>query len=184
MTPERFLHEALGNPINAELLRRLPALGLDQCFLTAGCLFQAIWNGLSRRPAEAGVKDYDVFYFDGSDLSFEAEDAVISRIRSLTLDLDVKIDVKNQARVHCWYEQRFGASYARLLSTKDGIDRYLVACTCVGIDVSNGELYTPNGLVDLYSGLLRINPLNPQPQRFREKAQDYCARWPWLRVVD
>jgi hypothetical protein len=184
MTPDRFISEAMANPANAELLRRLPSLGLDQCFLTAGSLFQAVWNGISGNPAEMGVKDYDVFYFDGGDLSFEAEDAVISRVQSLVGDRQVKVDVKNQARVHCWYETRFGVPRAPLASTKDGIDRYLVVCTCIGIDVANGELYAPNGLPDLYNGLLRMNPLNAERELFRQKAQDYRARWPWLTIID
>jgi hypothetical protein len=36
-----FIDGLMANPVNAELLRRLPSLGLNECFLTAGCLFQA-----------------------------------------------------------------------------------------------------------------------------------------------
>jgi uncharacterized protein len=46
-------------------------------------------------------------------------------------------------------------------SARDGIDRYLISCTCVGIEVTRGELYAPNGLQDLAGGILRMNPLNP-----------------------
>jgi uncharacterized protein len=184
LSAAQFCHWAASNPVNAELLSRLPALALDQCHLTAGCLFQAVWNRLSARPAGWGVKDYDVFYFDDDDLSWEAEDAVIQRVRLLSQDLDVTVEVKNQARVHLWYEQRFGSPYPQLGSTRDGIDRYLVSCTCVGIDVASGELYAPNGLQDLQDGTLRMNPLNSRPDLFRQKARDYRARWPWLTIAD
>jgi hypothetical protein len=60
------------------------------------------------------VKDYDVFYFDDSDLSWDAEDAVIRRVQEAVADLGVTVEVKNQARVHLWYEQRFKATYPRL----------------------------------------------------------------------
>jgi hypothetical protein len=63
------------------------------------------------------IKDYDVFYFDDEDLSWEAEDTVIQRSKVLFEDLDVAIEIKNQARVHLWYEQRFGCSYPRLIET-------------------------------------------------------------------
>ena len=47
------------NPINVQIAERLPSLGLSQCMLTAGCLFQAVWNHHSHLPPEPGVKDYD-----------------------------------------------------------------------------------------------------------------------------
>ena len=172
------------NPINAQILGRLPQLGVEQCHLTAGCVFQAAWNALSGRPPAAGVKDYDVFYFDESDLSWDAEDAVIRRAAVLFGDLRAAVQVRNQARVHLWFPQRFGTPYPRLRSARDGIDRYLVACTCVGIAAGTGQLYAPNGLDEVWGGILRMNPVQPSPELFRRKAADYQARWPWLTIVD
>lgn len=173
----------MANPLNAEIISRLPSLGLDQCMLTAGCLFQAVWNHQSHRPSAWGVKDYDVFYFD-NDLSWEAENEVIDSVQRLFQDLEVNIEIKNQARVHLWYSQRFGGDYPQLQSSKAGIDRYLIAGTCIGLDVETSEIYAPNGLADTEQGLLRINPKNPKPDLFYQKAKSYQARWPWLRIVD
>lgn len=183
-TSEDFLALARRNPINVELLTRLRTLDLLECHLTAGCLFQAVWNLRTGRSADADVKDYDVFYFDGSDLSWEAEDAVIRRVQAATADLGVTVEARNQARVHRWYAERFGAAYPALRSARDGIDRYLVACTCVGIGVADGVLYTPDSLQDLADGILRINPRHALPDLFHAKAASYRARWPWLRVID
>jgi hypothetical protein len=183
MSPAAFIATATTNPVNAALLARLPSLGLGQCFLTAGCLFQAVWNRRAGQAVDWGVKDYDVFYFDDTDLSWEAEDAVIQRAKALFSDLDADIEVKNQARVHLWYPQRFGAPYPQLTSSRDGIDRYLVACTCIGIEAATGTLYAPNGLQDVQDGVLRINPLMPQPDQFQRKALAYQQRWPWLRIA-
>jgi hypothetical protein len=172
----------MANPINALVLQRLPQLELKQCYLTAGCLFQTVWNQRSGYLPHAMIKDYDVFYFDDSDLSWDAEDAVIQRGKALFEGLDIAVEIKNQARVHLWYEQRFGRSSPRLRSTRDGIDRYLISCTCVGIDVGTGNLYAPNGLAETWDGVLRMNPMNPQPELFEKKAEDYRARWPWLTI--
>ena len=171
----------MANPINAQITSRLPSLGLSQCMLTAGCLFQAVWNHQSHRPSAWGVKDYDVFYFD-NDLSWEAENAVIDSAQRLFQDLDVNVDIKNQARVHLWYGQRFGRPYPQLQSVKDGIDRYLIAGTCIGLDAETGEVYAPYGLTDVEQGVLRINPKNHQPDLFEQKAESYQTRWPWLRI--
>lgn len=184
LTAAEFLSEAKRNPVNAALLSRLPALGLPQCHLTAGCLFQALWNRHDGRAPGWGVKDYDVFYYDASDLSWDAEDAVIRRVRAATADLGAEVEVKNQARVHLWYRQRFGEDYPALDSARGGIDRYLIACTCIGIEVATGALYAPDGLADLAAGLLRMNPCHRSPALFRPKAEDYRRRWPWLTIVE
>ena len=178
-----FLALTHSNPVNVALLARLQTLALPQCHLTAGCLFQAVWNLRTGRAADADVKDYDVFYFDDSDLSWDAEDAAIRRVRAATADLGVTVEVKNQARVHRWYAARFGAAYPALRSARDGIDRYLVACTCVGIDVADGTLYAPDSLQDLADGILRINPRHALPDLFHAKTASYQARWPWLQVI-
>ena len=69
-------------------------------------------------------------------------------------------------------------------SAKDGIDRYLIAGTCIGLDVATGEIYAPYGLTDIEQGLLRINPAYREPDLFEQKAKSYQARWPWLKVVE
>ncbi|WP_433735886.1 nucleotidyltransferase family protein [Pseudomonas putida] len=182
LTVETLISIAMTNPINAQITSRLPSLGLNQCMLTAGCLFQAVWNHQSLRPTAWGIKDYDVFYFD-TDLSWEAENEVIHSAQRLFQDLGVNIEIKNQARVHLWYGQRFGKAYPALQSAKDGIDRYLIAGTCIGLDVATGEVYAPNGLADIEQGILRINPKNPQPDLFEQKAKSYQERWSWLRIL-
>jgi uncharacterized protein len=176
---------ALENPINRALLERLPALNLPDCWLVAGCLFQAVWNKQASRPLETGVKDYDIFYFDDRDLSYDAEDRVIHRVAAALADLGQTIEVKNQARVHLWYRQRFGTDYPQLRSAADGIDRFLISCTCVGIGAGQDnamQLYAPYGLADLFAGNLRRNPLNAPGAGFLEKAESYRARWPHLRI--
>jgi hypothetical protein len=182
LTVDTLLKLVMANPVNAEITARLPSLGVEQCMLTAGCLFQAVWNHQANRPVDAGVKDYDVFYFE-PDLSYEAEDAVIRRAEPLFRDLGVNVEVRNQARVHLWYGQRFGRPYPQLHSARQGVDRYLVAGTCIALDIATGEVYAPYGLADVEQGVLRINPLHAEPELFLHKARSYQERWPWLRIV-
>jgi hypothetical protein len=184
MDEQDFHASVLSNPFNRELLPRLAKIGLGQCYLTAGCLFQTIWNQMSGRAPEWGIKDYDVFYFDAKDLSWEAEDRVILQVSESMADLPINVEVRNQARVHLWYGQRFGGEYPQLRSTRSGIDLYLISGTCVGIDVQTSEVYATDGLSDLTSGLLRMNPRNPKPDLFIQKAKSYQERWPWLEIAD
>lgn len=68
-------------------------------------------------------------------------------------------------------------------TAKQGIDRYLVAGTCIGLEVATGEVYAPYGLEDVEQGVLRINPVHPEQALFEAKAKSYQARWPWLKIV-
>jgi hypothetical protein len=183
ITPEWFLERVNDNLVIAALIERLPAFGLDQCYLTAGCLCQTVWNFRTGLLPQTMIKDYDVFYFDDRDLSWEAEDGVIRRANRLLGDLPGSIEIKNQARVHLWYEQRFGSRCPQLCSTREGIDPFLISCTCIGIDVQTKQLYAPNGLEVMWEGILRINPLNPQLELFQKKADDFRSRWPWLTIM-
>lgn len=189
MAPARFIRDALENEFNRVILERLPSLQLPDAWLVAGCLFQTVWNLHCGRAPVAGIKDYDLFYFDGNDLSPESEAAVGERVAACYHDLGVTVEAKNQARVHTWYADWFGYPYPALADSRAGIDRFLVPCTCVGLQNTrcNGPtptLYAPNGLQDLYLGILRPNPLCDHRPLFRQKAQSYRQRWDWLQVVE
>jgi hypothetical protein len=177
---DRFFADILRNPNNRAILDRWSLLALPDGWLVAGCLFQTVWNLQVRRSPEADIKDYDLFYFDSGDTSEGGESGVQARIGELLGDLGVTIEVSNQARVHLWYESYFGKPYGALRSAREGIDRFLVSATCVG--VRPGEVYAPCGLELLYDGVLSMNPLLPHRVLFDRKVGSYLARWPWLRV--
>ena len=130
---QRFVRDVLANRHNKAILERWERLGLPQGWLVAGCLFQTVWNLRSGAPAEARIKDYDIFYFDATDLGEEAERQVQARVQDVLGDLGVEVEAKNQARVHLWYAAHFGHPYPQLQSATDGIDRFLVPATCVGL---------------------------------------------------
>ena len=180
----RFLADVLKNRYNRAILDAWEALGLKDGWLVAGCLFQTVWNLQAGRAPEDGIKDYDVFYFDAEDLSAASEERTQQRVHQALGFLDVPLEVKNQARVHLWYEEYFGHAYPRLASAREGIDRFLIPSTCVGVRRTGNayELYAPNGLAILYAGVLTPNPLTPHLPLFRDKAASYRSRWDWLQV--
>ena len=61
---ERFLAAVTADPTVRAVLERAPSLGLTDWWLTAGILFQAVWNDLTGRPPGTGIRDADFFYFD------------------------------------------------------------------------------------------------------------------------
>src|ERR1700731_2351255 len=56
-------------------------LCLPDWLVFSGAVYQPLLNHLTGRPLDYGIKDYDLGYFDASDLSYEAEDAVIRRVK-------------------------------------------------------------------------------------------------------
>lgn len=178
---QRFLADVLCNPHNRAILERWQALALPDGWLVAGCVFQTVWNLQAGRPPQAAIKDYDLFYFDPTDLSAEAEQAVQARVGQALGDLGVAVEAKNQARVHLWYPTYFGHAYPALQSAAEGIARFLIPATCMGL--RPGALYAPHGVEQVYAGVLTPNALTPHTDLFLAKARSYQARWPWLRIA-
>lgn len=87
------------------VLTTVRALDLPDWRLVSGAVYQAVWNARTGRPAGYGVKDYDLAYFDASDLSYEAEDVVIKRVAAAFDEpFRSQVEVRNQARVQiCLY---------------------------------------------------------------------------------
>jgi hypothetical protein len=104
----RFRAALRENHTLSDVLARAVTMDLPGWYLVAGCLYQTVWNVTTGQPADAGILDYDLAYFDGSDLSWEAEDAVIGAGNAVFAGLPAPVQIRNQARVHLWYEQKFG----------------------------------------------------------------------------
>jgi hypothetical protein len=180
------VQDALRNPCNRALLDGLAELELPDAWLVGGCLFQTVWNLLDGQPPGAGIRDYDIFYFDGSDLSEAAETAVNLRAQQAFGELGVQLELKNQARVHTWYPAYFGQPCPPLQNACEGVDRFLVGSTSVGLRREAGQIqvYAPYGLDDMYQGILSPNPRVDHGPLYEPKVRDYQARWNWLRRPD
>jgi hypothetical protein len=183
---ERFLSLVLANHWNATLLERIPALALPDWWLTAGCLAQSVWNGLYGRPSAQGILDYDVIYYD-PDTSWRAEDRVVKRATAAFGDLPVTVQVRNQARVPLWYQQKFGIPFPPVSRASDGIDRFPCSSTAVGIrrtTPTHGsgilDIHAPFGLDALLDGRLTPNPALPIAKVYDQKVARWQNIWPEL----
>lgn len=185
MTDSEFLDCIRRNPINVTILERLPALALTDVWLVSGSLFQTVWNVRIGRAVDFGIKDYDVFYFD-PDTSGEAEDAAIRRAADLFAGTGLTIELRNQARVHLWYEKKFGTPYPALRRATDGIDRFLSHNSQVGIaaDGANTAIYAPHGFNDIADFTVRPNrAANFHSDLYMKKALRWQERWPELTIL-
>jgi hypothetical protein len=122
------------NTVLTEVLARATELNLPGWYLTAGCVFQTVRNVVTGRPATDGIRDYDLFYFDDTDLSWEAEDTVC----------------------------------------------------CLGIRVEPSErwrVYAPHGLSDVFTLVVRPNPIQAPRHVYQTKTDRWRRQWPTLTVL-
>jgi uncharacterized protein len=169
-----------------ELLATLQDLGLPEWRLVSGAIYQSVWNALTGRPRGYGIKDYDVCYYDASDLTWEAEDAVVRQVDAAARPLGLPIETRNQARVHLWFEKRFGAPYTRLSSTDESLTRYAARVHAIGVRLNPDgflDVAAPFGLADLFSFIVRPNPAVRNERSYTEKALRAKAHWPELTVL-
>src|SRR5688500_15014399 len=114
-------HAILSSPLLLPLLERWDEVNLPDSWLIAAAVAQTFWNASHGLPPSHGIKDVDIAYFDDADLSEETEDAHSARINAAFSDLSVHFDVKNEARVHLWYERKFGYPIRPYTSTAHAI---------------------------------------------------------------
>lgn len=170
------------------VLTTVRALDLPDWRLVSGAVYQAVWNARTGRPAGYGVKDYDLAYFDASDLSYEAEDAVIKRVAA-AFDEPVcsQVEVRNQARVHLWFQNRFGEPYAPLSSTDEALGRFVAPTFAVGVRLEADDslsVAAPFGLDDVFALTIRPNPNRPVAKGWAKAVDSARARWPELTVIE
>ncbi len=179
-----ILEATLADPVCAAILDRANALELGSWRLCAGAVYENVWNALTGRAPGHGIQDYDIAYFD-VDLSYEAEDRVIARAAALFADLDAEIEVRNQARVHLWFNDKFGADRPAFRSVEDGIDAYAADSHKLGVArFGDGslDLYAPVGFAPVMS--LTVAPCGNASDLpgFARKARRWKALWPELTV--
>jgi hypothetical protein len=164
------------------VLEGVRALGLPDWRLVSGCIYQTVWNALTGRATDYGLKDYDAVYFDPN-TAYEAEDVHIRRAAAaFPPPLDRLVEVRNQARVHLWFQARFGEPYSALTCTDEALERFVCPAFAVGARLeADGALSVaaPFGLDDLFALRLRPNPRRPiGPAAFERAIGSVRARWP------
>jgi uncharacterized protein len=185
MDEQCLIEVVLRNRAIQIILQRLSEFGLPDAWLASGSVIQTVWNVLTGRVPDYGIKDYDILYFD-DDPSWEAEDANIRRVAAEVSDIGVSVELRNQARVHLWYPSKFGIAYPPLRCAMQGIDRFLTRATQIGIRPAKGnyDLYAPHGLDDLSTLTIRPNLCpNFSAHLYDAKAAAWKARWPELTLL-
>jgi uncharacterized protein len=174
------------SPRLMQVLEIARELDLPDWRIVSGAIYQTVWNALTGRDPDYGVKDYDLFYFDDSDLSYEAEDVVIKRAAAAyPPELSPLVEVRNQARVHLWFEAHFGEPYAPLSCSDEALPRFVAPAYAVGVRLEHDgrlDIAAPFGLDDLFAMTLRPNPHRPLAKGWATVSRGVLTRWPEVTI--
>jgi hypothetical protein len=160
-------------------------LALPDWYLGAGGVAQTVWNVLHGFDPSTAIKDYDLVYFDGSDLTREAEQQVEAEVAGRLAGLPVTVDVTNEARVHLWYQERFGPPLRPYRSSGEAITTWPTTASSVGVRYEDDgfAVCAPFGLADLFAMVARPNKTLTTREVYEEKAARWASHWPQLRVL-
>ena len=153
-------------------------------YVGAGSVNQTIFNYLSNKEIDYGIKDFDIVYFD-NDLSYEAEDKIIKDLEKLLGDKKIEFDIKNEARVHLWYNKKYNSNRDAYTSVEDAITKWGATVTCIGIRLENDKLITfcPYGLNDIFSMTIRPIKTYFTKEQYEERAARWKNKWDNLTII-
>ena len=167
-----------------EILTRLEKSNLKKYYVGAGAINQTVFNYLHNFKIDANIKDYDIIYYD-EDLSYEKEDLVIKYIKELLKDIDVDVDIKNEARVHLWYNKKYNDNRKPYTSLEDAVSRWGTTITCIGVRLEDGNLIVdaPYGLNDLFNMIIRPVKIDFKEKDYNKKVEKWKKNWPKLTII-
>ena len=171
----------------SEILEALKQLDLSfKYYVGAGSITNTIWNQISGYPLDYGISDMDIVYYDIYNMDAQSEVKLQHKIESNLGYFPFKLDVKNQARVHLWYESKFGFPIKPYPSLESAIDSWPTTATALGVRLEQNNLYTiyaPYNLNDLFSMTVRPNKLLVTEEIYMSKATKWKEKWPLLEII-
>ena len=168
-------------PIMMSVLRAVSALGIDDCWVAAGLVRNAVWDRL--HGYAAGLvpgADVDVIFCDRALSSLELDLAIERRLVSALPG--IPWSVHNQARM---YARNADPAY---LDCEHAIGFYPETATAIAVRMRDGnvQLIAPHGVDDLLHLIVRPTPAFRRKITAYERrlaAKNWAQRWPRLTFL-
>jgi hypothetical protein len=175
------------NPWAMRMLGAARAVGAPDWLVGGGVIRTLVWDHLHEYETPTPLRDVDLAFFQSENLSSAVETSVEHALRGQAPDIPWQ--ARNQARVHLWYEAKFGLPVEPLTSSADGVATWPETATSIAVRLEvDGSLtvVAPCGLDDLFALVLRRNPRRVSRELFLERARDkrITECWPRVRVID
>ncbi|GAA4210939.1 nucleotidyltransferase family protein [Actinocatenispora rupis] len=175
------------SPWLMSVLVTVRAVALPDAWVGAGVLRDLVWcERYGDGFVPAAVRDVDVAYHEAAEVGRDGDARATARLHGLRPD--VPWEATNQAAVHLWYAEFFGADAPEpLASTAAGIATWPETATAVAVRLSDGDhvdVCAPYGLDDLLDGVWRRNPARVTVAESRRRLARQRGRWPRVRFVE
>ncbi len=168
--------------LRMEALAIIQSLELNNCWIGAGFVRDAVWDNRHGYADQKITGDVDVIWFDPEKASAEIDLGIEQKLSNISTTFDWS--VKNQARMHL---RNNDGAYS---SVSDAIWNWPETATAVAVRLGHNttlEVLAPFGLDDLFE--LRLKPT----PRFRYEKRDifqqrlvekrWTTRYPLLNVT-
>lgn len=163
------------------LLRAVATLRVDDCWIGAGAVRNAVWDHLHGYPVQpVSGSDVDVVYCDHRSIGPERDRELERRLsRDWT---GIPWSVHNQARMH----GRNGDAPYR--DTEDAIRHWAETATAIAARFHDGQvrIIAPHGVDDLVGLIVRPTPAFATRQEIyqsRVASKEWSRRWPRLTFL-
>lgn len=172
------------SPVLRPLLQGWLHIGLPEAWLSGSGMAQLYWNERFGLPPDHGLADIDLIYFDATDRSMRREARHATRVRRRFDAVPLWIDVKNQARVHLWYERRFGHPIEPYRSIHHALSTFPTTASIAIRPSDDGiDMLAPFGLSDILSGTVRANKVQISQGLYEAKINRWKQYWPHVRFL-
>lgn len=171
------------------ILRYVEKLQLPNFYISAGSIFQTVWNYYDKKPLNYGIKDIDVIYFNKNDLSVNTDLMYYKKIQEYSdkQKYNYEIDVSNEARMHIMKKERYNIVSKPYTSSEDAMDKWIATVHSIGITKCNDEIkiYAPYGFSDIFSRTIRpIKHKDNSKELYDKKVNSWKERFDNLNIVE
>lgn len=170
-----------GQQLIMSLLQAVEALDIDDCWVGAGLIRNAVWDHLHGLPIGlVAGSDVDVIYCDHANPRLDRDLAIEQQLACRFPR--IPWSVHNQARMH---ERNDDAPY---LNSEDAIRCWPETATAIAARLSSQglEIIAPHGVADLVGMIVRPSPAFRRKMEIYESriaSKEWARRWPRLKFV-
>lgn len=171
------------------ILTYVEKLKLPNFYISAGSIFQTVWNYYDNKPLNYGIKDIDIIYFNKNDLSVDTDLNYYKKIKEYSdkQKYNYEIDVSNEARMHIMKKEKYNIVIEPYISSEDAMDKWIATVHSIGITKINDELkiYAPYGLSDIFSRTVRpIKHKDNSKELYDKKVSSWKERFDNLNIIE
>ncbi len=174
---------------NEELMKvfdALDKLDIKNYYVGAGAIAQSIWNYKTGKDINYGISDIDIVYFDPTNNGEEQESKLRESLKAMLGDFPLWLDIKNQARVHLWYKEKFGYDILPYESLEAAINTWPTTATAIGVRKIKEDwvVYAPFDLKDVMDLRVIANSRSITEEIYMNKVKKWKTKWPELDCLE